>query len=68
MAENQDQVKSLKPFKGILVSHEARYRNTAPNSRDLVIDEIATAICEAAAEKGKKVPEDEVLYKVSAKT
>lgn len=61
-----DFTKSLKPFKGILESHEHHYRNTPAEARSPIIDEIMADIREAADQKGGKAAEDPVLYKVSA--
>lgn len=68
MAESGDYTKSLKPFKGILMSNEAEYRKTTPNSRDVMVSEIAAAIREAAIKKGGRIAEDDILHKVSTYT
>ena len=68
MAESQDKIKTLKPFKEILISHEARYHKSTPGSRDLVIGEIMAAICKAAGEKETLVAGDSVLHNVSIST
>ena len=65
MANPHGQLKSLKLFNDILISHEAEYRTTAPDSRDLVINQIATEIRESASEKGKQVAEEDILHRVS---
>ena len=68
MAEFQDKIKTLKPFKEILASYEARYCKSTPGSQDLVISEIMDAICKAAGEKGTLVAGDSVLHNVSIST
>lgn len=65
MPETTDSLKSLKPFRDILESSEADYRNAAVDERGIVIGEIMTKIHEAAGKKRAKVADDGTLQKVS---
>ena len=49
MPETTDSLKSLKPFRDILESSEADYRNAAVDERGIVIGEIMTEIREVSS-------------------
>ena len=65
MPETGDYLKSLKPFREILVSSEANYRNAAANERGVITGEIMAEIHEAAGKNRAKLADDDTLQKVS---
>jgi hypothetical protein len=59
-------LKSLKPFQGILESSEAQYQDTAIGDQDTVTEEIIAEICRAGEKKRVEVlGDDSTLRKVS---
>ena len=65
MPETGDYLKSLKPFREILVSSEANYRNAAADERGVITGEIMAEIHEAAGKNRAKLANDDTLQKVS---